>query len=440
MKNTINKCLLTLIFIFSTSVVYSQNDTLKEIHIGEHVPNIALSGFIDDTLQKVQLSNLYKNKLLILDFWATWCRPCISELTKLDTLKKQFSNQIEIVAVGYQSFSTINDFLKKRPELRPKNYFVLANDNILSRKLFPHKGIPHMVWIDSAGKVIAITGGEDVNFKNIKEIVKGKVLPLRAKIDIKNFDFTKTFHLKDSSFLGRSIFTGHTNGILSYETYGTYKSVIPHMIDRIFMDNISIRDLYWTAAFQHQICWGNYGRIILEIKDSLKYMQPRFAPESYQRSKYYNSINSSDWAQDNSYCYELQMPEPRMDTILYQYMISDLNRYLNLNGRFEKRNMQCYILKYRNKHLNILNESKKQHKHFITTQNVTKLTEILNANINQDQIVDETGIKNALIDFDINGLKAGITPEQINAILNRSGLYIIKVKRMVPVFVISEYY
>src|SRR5690606_14700910 len=38
--------------------------------------------------------NDYRDKLIILDFWATWCKPCISSLYKLDTLQKQFAGEL----------------------------------------------------------------------------------------------------------------------------------------------------------------------------------------------------------------------------------------------------------------------------------------------------------------------------------------------------------
>jgi len=64
---------------------------------------------------------------------------------------------------------------------------------------------------------------------------------------------------------------------------------------------------------------------------------------------------------------------------------------------------------------------------------------VLNAAIDHGQIINETNIdKGILLDLDLNGLKHGMTPVQVNNILLKYGLYLEKDIRNVPVFVVSE--
>jgi thiol-disulfide isomerase/thioredoxin len=444
--------ILAFFLLLSIDITNAQPTDLSEIKVGENVPEYALSGWLKDSAKTVSVSELHNHKLLILDFWATWCGSCIYELPKLDSLKNVFGDKVEVVAAGYQDYNTIGAFFKQNPAYEPHYLRVLTNDHILL-KLFPHKSLPHMVWINSEGKVAAITDGEDVTANNIRAIINNGHPAIELKKDVINFDFRHTFHLRDTSFSGRSIFTNRTAGIFSYE--GTFGDK-PGIINRIFASNLPIRTLYWIAAFHHELSFTNFDRIFLEVRDSLKYMQPKFAYASYKKSKYFDpeSWHSTSWEKDNLYCYELILPQERQDTILYQYMISDLNRYLNLNGRFEKRLMDCFVLTYEKNGAQSLKVSAQkpdivyQQKKSVSSldvpvalkaQNIGMLVKFLNMTIDKSQIVDETGIdKHLLLDFDLSALKKGYTMDQINKLLEPYGLTLRSAKRNVRVFVLSE--
>ena len=58
---------------------------------------------------------LIKKKLILINFWATWCPPCIKEIPDLIKLEKKFENEIEIIFVSVDANPTkvIPNFLKK---------------------------------------------------------------------------------------------------------------------------------------------------------------------------------------------------------------------------------------------------------------------------------------------------------------------------------------
>ncbi|MEO6851458.1 MAG: thioredoxin-like domain-containing protein [Mucilaginibacter sp.] len=437
-----------LLTIMSITNALSQSKVEKEVHIGDKVPDIIIHGFINDTAKEVPISNLYKNKLLILDFWATWCASCLNKFPLMDSLQKRYSEQIEIVSIGYQPYITIKKFFTANLQNVPKYFSVTADDKTLSYNLFPHRGLPHVVWIDSSGKVIAITDGENMTTENIKTVLQNHILSVKSKIDQMNFKMNEPFHLRDTSYSGRSLFTNFTAGIGSGINI-TYETNNPHLIDRIFAYNLSIRQLYWISCFYNKATMNNFSRMILEINDSLKYMQPsKVSSETYKKSKYAKSLDKGDWDRDNLYCYELQIPKPYMDTIAFKDMLTDLNRNLNLNGRFEKRKTMCYILKYKSGKRSHLKESHVSPKiiyhnfgleQFLQAQNLSTLIDVLNHGIANSQIVNETGIGNSkLFDFDTSDFKLGITPDEVNHMLKKYGLYLVQEERYLPALVISK--
>lgn len=428
---------ITLVMLMASQVKGQQ---IKEIHIGDQVPNVQLSGFYNDTTKVTNLKDLYKNKLLLLDFWGSWCGACITEFPKLIELKKKFGEQIAVVSVGYESYERINSFFKRHPELNSPNCLVITKDSVLTRKMFPHKTLPHMVWINSSGKVVMISEGEDVTEDNIKTALANQPIPVRPKIDNMSLgleDIFKPFHMMDTNFLARSMLTRTVPGWLSFEgLHGEDSTGLK--FNRAFIGNLPIRRLYWIAVFHRKVPPQNYSRLIFEVKDSLKYMLPQTAPESFKRSKY---KSYSEWEDENLYIYDLVMPHKVPYDVLYEYMLSDLNRYLNLNGRFEQREMDCYVLNKKKNKKQVPLSAKEISSIYYDKQkmenlNIERLTDLLNQHITEGYIVNESGLSLSNM-FKLNVNLYGLSVDQINFILEKFGLEIAPARRKIPVYVVS---
>src|SRR5690606_39035344 len=96
----------------------------------------------------IELRKLSNEKLVILDFWATYCGACLAAMPKLDSIVQEHPDEIEVITVTGQEKELVLEFLEKRKNRggyvhkSPK----LFGDTILS-KLFPHTFIPHYVWM-----------------------------------------------------------------------------------------------------------------------------------------------------------------------------------------------------------------------------------------------------------------------------------------------------
>eukprot|EP01132_Coremiostelium_polycephalum_P018523 gene18523-22079_t len=165
--------------------------TTKGIQIGQQVPDITITNIHNYKTKSAKISD-FKGKLLIIDFWATWCSSCIKNFPKMEDFQKKFAGKIQILASTSQDEETVKKFLISHSTTRGRtvNITTAVDDKIL-RELFPHNGIPHIVWIDQEGKVAAITGVEEFTEQNITQILSGKANPglpngsrLRTKDDI----------------------------------------------------------------------------------------------------------------------------------------------------------------------------------------------------------------------------------------------------------------
>lgn len=315
----------------------------SSITIGENVPDVSLKGFLNDTAT-IRLSDLYKDKLLIIDFFATWCEPCIRSLNLFDSLSGIFNGRIKILPVTYESSEIVKYLISKRPNLKKLSLHFLTGDTLLHR-FFPHTIIPHEVWINSQGKVIAITSHEDVTFKNIDLALKNSSFNFTKKQDLLGFDMFKTFHVADSNLEYRSILIhspdGITNGGCALPL--NFERQKSHLYNRLFRFGMSIQMLYVCAAYSDNAWFRNTNRFIVKTKDSLKIFDPSFVSTEQFKKKGYKRY--SDWRRQNGYLYELILPKPVTDTFLYNYMLEDLNRVLPYKGSFKRIRTTCWILK-----------------------------------------------------------------------------------------------
>ncbi|MBI2083854.1 MAG: TlpA family protein disulfide reductase [Deltaproteobacteria bacterium] len=78
---------------------------------GDLVPHFSLPSMKNSvSLQE------YRGKLVLLNFWATWCPPCLAEMPSLDRLNERIGDGFEVIAIGVDdTWSSIQQFLKMTP-------------------------------------------------------------------------------------------------------------------------------------------------------------------------------------------------------------------------------------------------------------------------------------------------------------------------------------
>ena len=121
--------------------------------------------FMDINEKKVNLDD-FKGKLLILNFWATWCAPCKEEMPSLDELQSNSKlNNLKIfpINIGQENTSKSKLFFK---ELNIKNLDIYIDAPITLAKKFSLRGVPTTILFNKEGKEFArIIGSIDFNDK-----------------------------------------------------------------------------------------------------------------------------------------------------------------------------------------------------------------------------------------------------------------------------------
>jgi thiol-disulfide isomerase/thioredoxin len=105
-----------------------------------------------------------KGKVVLLNFWATWCPPCRKEMPDLDVLYKRFKDQgLVILAIDDEDTAKVTPFLKDKPV----SYTVLLDPGRKVNDLFRIDGIPKSFIYDREGKLVA----ESIDMRTQKQFL-----------------------------------------------------------------------------------------------------------------------------------------------------------------------------------------------------------------------------------------------------------------------------
>lgn len=376
--------------------------------------------------QTIKLGD-YKNTLIILDFWATWCPSCITSLQKLDTIQKELTTEVVIIPVTNDKLEKAEAFIKAQRWQLP----TVVNSSIL-QEYFPHKYIPHYVWVNPEGRIEAITGIEPVNRANIKAVINGENLNVPNKVDLLSFDSKKPLFIDGNGGNGtaikyRSLFSEAIPGVFQMTS-----SVISDSINktsRIYGINCRALTLYSLA----------YKKIQSFSKERIKYE----IIDSVKRALFVSSEDPSRPSTSDLFTYELITPSSEADKVRGRVAV-DLQHFFGLNARFEKRKTDCYVLKaLPNLHKSSSKGGERKDNFFdedsgqIYTQNNTMdalygyLNEVLPL-----LVVDETNYSKTLdLKFPRPDQK-DLTP--LKEALRKQGILLEKAKREIEFFIISD--
>jgi uncharacterized protein (TIGR03435 family) len=116
-----------------------------------------------------------RGKVVVLEFWATWCGPCVGAIPHLNELADKFRNKpVQFIAITAEDQNTITNFLAKRPI---HAWIALDASNAMN-KAYHVTGIPHTVVLGKDGKIAAITYPTMFTAKDIGDLLRGRKIKL----------------------------------------------------------------------------------------------------------------------------------------------------------------------------------------------------------------------------------------------------------------------
>ena len=163
------KLLLIFIYLITSNIGYAlEKPNIKNLVLSKNTKIYEEVVFKDSNNYDVNLDD-FKGKLLILNFWATWCAPCREEMPSLDDLQSNsnFDNlKIFPINIGQENFTKSDSFFK---ELGIQNLEIYFDAPITLAKKFSLRGVPTTILFNKKGEEFGRIMGS-IDFNNLEFI------------------------------------------------------------------------------------------------------------------------------------------------------------------------------------------------------------------------------------------------------------------------------
>lgn len=151
-----------------TAGAQTEPETYKELSVGDTAPDFTAQ-LADGGSFTLSEQN---DKVVLLNFWATWCGPCVGEMPAFEKLVGEYQEEAAILAVNcLEDEGTVNQFIKENGYTFPIAYDEKGTINAK----YPTSGIPYTLVIGKDGVVKKIFVGAqdaDAQYKEYKNAIE----------------------------------------------------------------------------------------------------------------------------------------------------------------------------------------------------------------------------------------------------------------------------
>ncbi|RDC56986.1 DUF3738 domain-containing protein [Pedobacter chinensis] len=286
-----------------------------QIKTGDQFPDIPVRNLINAPVVSIQLSKPAIDKIYILNFWGTWCSPCIPEMDSLARLQKQNEAKIQVIGISDDTPSRLANYLKNKPS----KIWLSSDTSGFFYQLFALAYVGQSAIINSKGKVVALVRTDSINQKLITRLIKGEIVKSSAALKEKainnNDDIFGVDSTLNSSFTLRGYMVGQQSMSKRYILNGAYKN------RRITFVNSSAESMYRAV----------YGIV---AQKQIAYEVPEKEVSDFDNKQ-------------SLYCLDLLVKAEEKDS-LYNILQQRLQQFMPVKARIEYREMPVYALVNKN--------------------------------------------------------------------------------------------
>jgi len=330
---------------------YSCKPTYAPLSMGAVVPDYKLLGVLNYKKTGISLSE-FSGKALLIDFWAIFCQPCLAQFQKLQRIQEKYKKELQVITVTNDSLEKVIDLFEN---IRYQGFNLLTvartGDSKVNDSLFfafPHKYIPHYVWIDKNRVLKAITGYEALNDDNIALLTGGGSLDAINNKDasVVPGEHPAMYAYQDMNITEKMMLNDSIKGLLGYSMLSGYNKKYPPSSAADYTGIYAERRIRtWNLPLTTmiRIAYGNMGKEIWEQK---LVPVPRVffnVRDTVLLHKLTVDFRQAPDTTSDMYCYDLIIAGKGRQLLL-EKMKEDIYRYFGVNARIIQRKVQCYIL------------------------------------------------------------------------------------------------
>ena len=158
---------MKLIFSILLLFFFSFSKAGNGYKVGETVADITVKKILNNTVSSSSLKNLQGN-ITILDFFGTWCLPCIKALPELAKYKKTFNNDINVILVSNEEEIKLSKFISSR---QPFAFPLVVDEGNVFTNAFMPPAYPYTIVMDKNLKILSITNAADLTEAILKKFI-----------------------------------------------------------------------------------------------------------------------------------------------------------------------------------------------------------------------------------------------------------------------------
>ncbi len=162
------KILLSILLISVAAITNAQSK----------IPTVSIKKIGGESFTTSDLTN--DGKPMIISFWATWCKPCVQELTAISELYEEWQKETGVKVVAISTDDSRNS-ARVTPFVNARNwtYEVYLDPNGDFKRALNVNNIPHTFLINGKGEIVwqhnsYTPGDEDELYELVKKLAKGE--------------------------------------------------------------------------------------------------------------------------------------------------------------------------------------------------------------------------------------------------------------------------
>jgi uncharacterized protein (TIGR03435 family) len=397
---------MKLLSIILALFLFSRTFSQPILQTGENFPNYLLRPVVNAPTRQIDVWDI-KDKYIILNFWGTWCAPCIPEMDSLAKLQKKYAGKVQIIGVSNDTEVKLRSYLKKRP-----TEVWLASDT--TSNLYRQIGFSYVgqsLVLDRNKKIIALVKSDSINTSWMEKLLTGKAI----------------------------VSNGETEGASSGESgdpFGIDSSLIEGFSFRSYLaskPSMSMNYLH-TSLEGRRLTYFNVCKTSL-YRDAYEISSPAQLVYEFDENEVCNFDDKNTLV-----CFDLLVKPSQKDSLLY-IMRQKLSTNLPFKVRLEKRKLTVFVLSLDSSGLKprVSSNEKSTYSYsgngFSGSAVPMKTFTGYLANESGRPVVDETGLTGV---YDIETKLILRTKEEVLNSLKPLGLRLERSERELPVLIISR--